>query len=107
MGYGNYFVSGLTAALLLVFAVMLWSMRKRAVAGLAIPRALVLAFFIRVLLLAVSCGGGSTSTTTGPPPPPPPTPTNYSITVKGTSRITVADYDGDPDGQPLSYARNR
>jgi hypothetical protein len=85
MGYGNYFVSGLTAALLLVFAVMLWSMRKRAVAGLAIPRALVLAFLFGVLLLAVSCGGGSTSTTTGPPPPPPPTPTNYSITVKGTS----------------------
>jgi hypothetical protein len=84
-GYGNYFVSRLPAALLLVFAVMLWSMRMRAVAGLAIPRALVLAFLFGVLLLAVSCGGGSTSTTTGPPPPPPPTPTNYSITVKGTS----------------------
>jgi len=84
ISYGNYFVSRLTAALLLMFAAMLWSMRRRAVAGLAIPRALVLAFLFGVQLLAVSCGGGSASTTITAPPPPPP-PTNYSIVVTGTS----------------------
>jgi hypothetical protein len=84
MGYGNYFASLLTVALLLVFLAMLSSMRKRAVAGLVIPRARVLVFLFGVLLLAVSCGGGSTSNT-GPPATPPPNPTNYSIVVSGTS----------------------
>ena len=82
--YGSYFASVRTIALLLVFLAMLWSMRKHAVAGLVIPRALVLVFLFGVLLLAVSCGGGSTSTT-GPPAPPTPNPTNYSIVVTGTS----------------------
>jgi len=83
VSYGNYFEFSL--CLLGALALLLWWMQRRTVEAPATHRAAVIALLIGVLLLAVSCGGGSSVTTGPPPPPPPPTPTNYSITITGTS----------------------
>jgi Abnormal spindle-like microcephaly-assoc'd, ASPM-SPD-2-Hydin len=82
VSYGNYFEFRLSLGLLGALTLLLWWMQRRTVEASATHRAAVIVLLIGVLLLAVSCGGGS-SVSTGPPPPP--TPTNYSITITGTS----------------------
>jgi hypothetical protein len=85
VSYGNYFEFRLSLCLFGALALLLWWMQRRTVEASATHRAAVIALLIGVLLLAVSCGGGSSVITGPPPPPPPPTPTNYSITITGTS----------------------